>query len=112
MTAGRPLQVYLDSSDFSNLANPKTRPQYEDVERRLIGWRDAGLIELRFSYLHVIEGSPVRKEDVPLAVLRLQKVADLCGRKCLVSTISIIEREVRYIFLNCGDGSFFKAVCN
>lgn len=90
----RPLQVYLDSSDFSNFADPRESTVYPAVERDLIEWSNAGLIELRFSYLHVVEASPVRPEDIPSSKMRMEKINQLCGQKCIRSTISIIEKEV------------------
>jgi hypothetical protein len=90
----RPLQVYLDSSDFSNLANPNASDLLRSVERYLLTWLDAGLIEIRFSHLHVVEASPVRPEDISFSKARLAKIKQLCERKCLRSTISIIEKEI------------------
>jgi len=88
------LQIYLDSSDFSTFANLRRQEVHKDIEQRLVGWANAGLIEIRFSYLHVIEASPVRPEDVASSSARLKKIRELCGQKCLRSTISILEREV------------------
>jgi len=89
-----PFQVYLDSSDFSDLSNPKRPEAYVDVERKLVAWLDAGVIEIRFSYLHVVEASPIKPEDIESATGRFQKIVQLCGKKCFTSTISIIEREI------------------
>lgn len=90
----RPLQVYLDSSDFSNLANPNASDAYRSVEHDLVAWLDAGVIEIRFSHLHVVEASPVRPEDIPSSAARMAKIRQLCGQKCIRSTISILEKEV------------------
>jgi len=64
------------------------------IERKLMEWSDAGLIEIRFSYLHIIEASPVRPEFIPASKARMAKIKQLCGQKCIRSTISIIEREI------------------
>lgn len=90
----RPLQIYLDSSDFSNFADPRGSETYPEVERELVEWSDAGLIEIRFSYLHIVESSPVRPEYIPASKARMAKIKQLCGQKCIRSTISIIEREI------------------
>lgn len=93
---GRPLQVYLDSSDFSNLSDPAKRtPALEDVERSLLEWQQAGKIDLRFSYAHVVEAAPVRREDLKLAKGRLIHIQRLCGRRCLVDPFSLLEHEIR-----------------
>lgn len=90
----RPLQVYLDSSDFSVMSDPN-RPDWVDgIERSLLSWQSAGLIDLRFSYLHVIEASPIRPEDISSSSARMRKIQQLCGQKCFASTISIIEKEI------------------
>ena len=91
----RPLQIYLDSSDFSNFAMPQSLDVI-GVEEQLKRWRDEGLIELRFSYLHVIEAAPIRPVDIERAAARFRKIKELCGTKCIVSTISIIEREIAH----------------
>ena len=90
----RPLQVYLDSSDFSVLSDPGRQPALASIEHELIGLQSAGLIEIRFSHLHIVETSPTRREDVSHAKARIEKIRQLCGSKCLVSTFSIIDREV------------------
>lgn len=90
----RPLQIYLDSSDFSNFADPRGNETYPVIERKLVEWSDAGLIEIRFSYLHIVEASPVRPEYIPASKARMAKIKRLCGQKCIRSTISIIEREI------------------
>lgn len=92
----RPLQVYLDSSDFSNFSDPRRKDRYGEIESELIAWMEAGLIEIRFSYLNVIEASPVRREDIEHSKRRVEKIQQLCGTKCLSSTISIIEKEIRH----------------
>lgn len=90
----RPLQIYLDSSDFSALSAPNRTSAHDDVEKKLLTWLDAGVIEIRFSYLHVVEASPIRPKDIESATARFQKIVQLCGKKCLISTISIVEREI------------------
>lgn len=90
----RPLQIYLDSSDFSNFADPHGNDIYPVIERKLVEWSDAGLIEVRFSYLHIVEASPVRPDYIPASKRRMAKIKRLCGQKCIRSTISIIEREI------------------
>ena len=90
----KPLQIYLDSSDFSNLSSPNCESNLLRIEEQLIKWQNAGLIEMRFSYVHIIEASPTRREDIDVAAARLQKIRELCGTKCFISTLSIIDQEV------------------
>ena len=94
----KPIQVYLDSSDFSNLANPSMRTrELAIVEDRLLGWQESGLIELRFSYVHIIEGAPVRAEDLQFGKARFALIKRLCGSRCLASPFTIIKEELRSI---------------
>lgn len=91
----RPLQVYLDSSDFSNLSHPERRKSFENVERQLLVWQAEGLIELRFSYVHVIEAAPIAPEHIPDARARTECIARLCGPKALKSPADLFVLETR-----------------
>ncbi|WP_153116413.1 hypothetical protein [Rhodocyclus tenuis] len=89
----RPLQIYLDSADFSDLSESNKPDHLNSIEEKLLSWQELGFIEMRFSYIHVIEASPLRKEDIELARNRIDKISQLCGKKCFASTIEILERE-------------------
>jgi hypothetical protein len=91
-----PLQVYLDSSDFSCLSSQTTiAPEYAEVERFLVRLQQENRIELRFSQAHVAEVSPVRQADLNLAARRLSCIKRLCGAKCLMPPSALLEAEVR-----------------
>lgn len=90
-----PLQVYLDSSDFSNLSDPVKREPFVEVERRLIAWRNEGLIDLRFSFVHVAEFAPIGPEHLSLARMRADCITRLCGSKTLKAPGDLIKSEVR-----------------
>ena len=93
-----PIQIYLDSSDFSNLSDPgKRSPEHVEVERQLLAWKEAGLIEIRFSYAHVIEAAPVKREDLHFARRRLGYIKSICGLHCLACPITIVEEELRRV---------------
>lgn len=92
----RPLQVYLDSSDFSNLSLQATlSTEYGEVERFLMRMQLERRIELRFSQAHVAEVSPVRKADIGFAAKRLSQIKKLCGTNCLIPPCALMESEVR-----------------
>ena len=93
-----PIQIYLDSSDFSTLSDPAKRsPDIVAVESKLLSWQEAGRIEIRFSYAHVIEAAPVEQKDLSFARRRLAYIKSLCGLRCLACPITIIEEEVRRV---------------
>ncbi len=110
----RPLQVYLDSSDFSDLSEPSKRTQeIITLESQLISWRNAGLIEMRFAYSHLIEAAPWEPQYTETFKLRAQKIAELCQGKVLAAQDKIFTAELRalsgdpvktgYIYRDDGD---------
>lgn len=97
-TVDSPIQVYLDSSDFSNLANPTTRTkEIVAVETFLVEMQDRGLLELRFSEAHVTEASPVNPNAIPAGLARLSTIQTLCGLKCLSHPTDLIQSEVNSV---------------
>jgi len=110
----RPFQVYLDSSDFSVLSDPSRRTQeIITLENQLISWRNAGLIEMRFAYSHLIEAAPIEPKYTEVFRCRTQKIAELCQGKALAAQDKIFRAEIRalsgepvkngYIFMDDGD---------
>lgn len=110
----RPLQVYLDSSDFSVLSDSSKRTQeIITLESQLVNWRNAGLIEIRFAYPHLIEAAPVGPQHIEASRCRAQKIAELCQGKALAAQDKIFMAEIRnligesvkpdYVFMDDGD---------
>ena len=93
-TFTHPLQIYLDSSDFSNLSDPAKRVPFVDVERQLLAWRDQGLIDLRFSFVHVAEFAPIGPEHLSAAQMRADCITRLCGSKTLKAPGDIVQSEI------------------
>lgn len=90
-----PIQVYLDSSDFSNLANPSARTEeIVAVETFLVEMQDRGLLELRFSEAHVTEASPVSPSVIPAGLGRLFTIQRLYGLKCLSHPADLMRGEI------------------
>lgn len=91
----RPIQVYLDSSDFSDLANIRSKPpEYEKVRQYLLKMRDVGLINMCFSEAHVIEAAPTSVGAIPAASERFRSIKELCGKNCLMHPVDLMTREV------------------
>ncbi len=92
----KPLIVYLDSCDISNLSDETKRTEkLVQIERELFSLKEEGLIEFRFSHVHVIEAAPTEPQYVDLAHKRFSYIKKLCGYKCFVTPIEIIRTEVQ-----------------
>jgi hypothetical protein len=97
-TKRRPLQIYLDSSDYSLLSDSNKRTaQLSEIERRLIEYRDRGVIEIRFSYAHIAEVAPISVQHLQFAKARFACIARLCQQRVLIAPSSLIEDEIRHI---------------
>lgn len=90
-----PIQIYLDSSDFSDIVNVNKKSQdYSDTIRYLIEKRDLGLIQIRFSEAHVVEAAPKSPDAVNFALERLKAINLICGNNSLIHPVDLIEFEV------------------
>lgn len=82
----RPLQVYLDSSDFSRFGDfleGKGRPEIGALLTSLEALVASKAIECRFSYIHVVEAAPTTEVALHHARGRARAIERLCGRKAL-----------------------------
>lgn len=91
----RPATVYLDSSDFSILSDPKRRtPQLSKLTDDLISWVSEGAIVCRFSYVHVMEAAPIAREHIEAAQRRFSLMRRLCRGFCFVPPSVLLGEEV------------------
>lgn len=84
LESGIPLQVYLDSSDYSVFAAP---PAVDSVKRagqhqEIMKLVDDGLIQVRHSVLHVIEMTHLEPKYLERATGRARCLEDLCRGSC------------------------------
>ncbi|OLF52957.1 hypothetical protein [Pseudomonas chlororaphis] len=94
-TAARPLVVYLDSSDFSDLSNPQgNRERALAIKGRLEAWSEARQIEIRYSMTHIMEALAVDEKALEFAGLRLACIQELCGTKVLMDAITLMTHEL------------------
>jgi len=99
------LIVYLDSSDISLLSNPlKRSKELVKIETALLDLQSKGLIEFRFSQIHIIEAAPKDEGSVEFAKQRLNYIHKLCNKKCLTSYVNVLEHEIFQLSENY-DGS-------
>lgn len=93
-----PLQIYLDSSDFSKFADPVDNARETgEIEAFLLARKAEGSIVVRYSESHVVEAAPTRVADIPAALRRYGKIRALCGTDCLAHFVDIVEDEVRRV---------------
>ncbi|MNJ17951.1 hypothetical protein D3C77_122430 [compost metagenome] len=91
----RPLVIYLDSSDFSNLSNPEGNQEKKNgIKNKLKSWIDAGQVEIRYSMTHIMEALPTQESAMELGRLRLSCIQELCGSKVFVDQITLITNEL------------------
>lgn len=78
-TTDGPLQVYLDSSDYSMLSEAMHNDQHPTFEtlKRLSEFVDLGLIEIRFSTIHLIEIAHLDAESKNWALRRAECIQHL-----------------------------------
>lgn len=91
----KPIRVYLDSSDFSTLSNPKCSAAEAEIVGQLQEWADSGVVQFLFSAIHLTEMAPLEPEFTPAAAARADLIVRLCGRNALVSFDRLAEIELR-----------------
>ena len=81
----RPVQIYLDSSDYSDLSKPDAGldPQLKRLREYLFALKESGAIEIRFSAAHISEITHLEFRYKPLAMQRAALISGLCGGKVL-----------------------------
>ena len=95
MNVPQPLQVYLDSSDFSNFARlDNDSSVVAEVWHRLLAWQDEGKLQLRYSYAHVTEAAPIQQSDLESGVARLISIRRVCGPRCYMDPFTLLRREI------------------
>ncbi len=75
------IRVYLDSSDFSVMAEPNDSAAQE-IRSKLQQHVDNGALEVRFSAIHPMECAHLDGPSKPMALRRIQLIKELCQGKC------------------------------
>jgi hypothetical protein len=75
-----PLQIYLDSSDYSNLSSDQYSAELESLKSLV----DKKAIEVRYSNVTIAELIHTEKEHQHYAIGRAKVLRTLCGKKCLI----------------------------
>lgn len=79
-----PLQVYLDSNDYSVFSDAFDKPSHPkaNIFSRLLLFKQAGTVEFRFSPVHIVEIAHLDHSSRPMAVGRARAIRELCGGRC------------------------------
>ena len=95
MQEKKPLVVYLDSSDYSELSNPRLKDPGRDALRtELLRWSKSGAVQFAFSAVHLSEMAPLDPAYSPAATARAELLSDLCGRNCFIPFDELIKLEL------------------
>lgn len=96
-----PIQVYLDSSDYSKLSDPSgVSDQLLSIKKRLLSWSKSGEVIFRFSAAHIIEMSPIESKAEHAAEARAEFLSELCGRNALISFDELMLAELNRYAVN------------
>lgn len=91
----KPIVVYLDSSDYSVLSDSRHANDGSLVRVRefLTDAKSSGIIEIRFSMVHVVEAFHRNPGSRNHAIARAQLITELSGRQVLRYFGEIVRRE-------------------
>lgn len=91
-----PLRVYLDSSDYSVLSDPKRiTNDLSAVLQTLREFKERGVISIYFSGTLLSEMAPLHSEYADAAVRRANLLVELCGRNAMLSQDRVFSAELR-----------------
>jgi hypothetical protein len=86
--------VYLDSSDYSALSDPKRLAEgLTPVQGELVALADGGRVRFAFSATHLSEMAPLEPRYTPPAAGRADMLVRLCRQTALVSFDRLISME-------------------
>jgi hypothetical protein len=93
-----PITVYLDSSDYSTLSDPRRRTDSLDqVRSGLQELAKSGLVHFAFSGAHLSEMAPLDAKFAPAATARADLLIELCGRNAFISFDRLVALEVAHL---------------
>jgi hypothetical protein len=96
----RPIQIYLDSSDYSNFSNPKVlekAPKLSGTLDFLYKCVEKGAVDIRFSAFTVAEIMHVDDDARPYAVQRAKILMELTKGKTLRPNFDLFTEDAIYL---------------
>lgn len=94
----KPLVVYLDNQDYSNMANPNRHANEPDLPVLLAACRAfkaTGRVKFVFSAVNVAEALPMSAADVDVSRRQVQLIRELCGEHALVNYYVLVLAELQ-----------------
>lgn len=88
------ITVYLDSSDYSRLSDPRTRSRTDAVRIKLLELAGRPDVAFVFSATHISEMAPLESQYTDSATARAEILVALCQRNALISFDKLIKAEV------------------
>lgn len=86
--------VYLDSADYSQLAEAKTASPLCSMREDLISLSRNKTASFVYAGTHICEMAPLDPKWAHHAVRRTDLLSDLCGNNCLMSLDKVIDLEL------------------
>lgn len=91
----KPFYIYLDSSDYSILSDPRRYShEYKIIRERLHDWVEAGDVCIFFSQVLLAEMAPITYQNEHLAQAKAELLFSLCRKNALIAPDRLITFEV------------------
>ena len=100
-----PRFIYLDSSDFSNLAHNAENIEFATMRKLLLQGVADNKIAVPFSYVHLSEMLPTVHEQTDYAIARAKAIKAICQTTVFVDPFTFHRTELRHAL----DGSYEPA---
>lgn len=89
----RPITVYLDSSDYSRISDPRRSAEMSALREKLRELASHPSVSFVFSAAHLSEMAPLESRYADAASARADVLVELCGRNALTALPTLIEEE-------------------
>ncbi len=97
MPLRKPVVVYLDNQDYSNMANERrhvNEPDLPALLEALRAFKESGQVKFVFSAVGVAEALPIKRSDVELSLRQIRLLKELCGDNALINYGRLLTAEV------------------
>jgi hypothetical protein len=95
MSGATPPIVYLDSSDYSTLSDPRRdTPEIARTREALRRFAATNQVQFVFSGVHLSEMAPLQTQFSPAATARADLLVELCGSYAFVSFDRLLKLEL------------------